>query len=40
MLFMGLTNAKPLIRLVAMSGVVFLATLFLLTLADLLSRPA
>ena len=38
LLFMELTNAKPLIRLAALSGVVFLATLFLLTLADVLSR--
>jgi cytochrome c oxidase subunit IV len=38
LLFMELTNAKPLIRLAAFSGVVFLAALFLLTLADVLSR--
>jgi cytochrome c oxidase subunit 4 len=40
LLFMELTNAKPLIRLAALSGVVFLAALFLLTLADVLSRLA
>ena len=38
LLFMELTKAKPLIRLAALSGVIFLATLFLLTLADVLSR--
>jgi cytochrome c oxidase subunit 4 len=38
LLFMELTNAEPLIRLAAMSGIVFLAALFLLTLADVLSR--
>ena len=38
LLFMELTDAKPLIRLAALSGVVFLAALFLLTLADVLSR--
>jgi cytochrome c oxidase subunit IV len=40
MLFMELANAKTLTRLAAMSGVVFLATLFSLTLADVLSRLA
>jgi cytochrome c oxidase subunit 4 len=40
LLFMELTNAKPLIRLAAMSGIAFLAALFLLTLADVLSRLA
>jgi cytochrome c oxidase subunit 4 len=38
LLFMELSNARPLIRLVAMSGILFLGTLFLLTLADVLSR--
>jgi len=38
LLFMELTDAKPLIRLAALSGIVFLAALFLLTLADVLSR--
>jgi cytochrome c oxidase subunit 4 len=40
MLFMELAHARPLMRLAAMSGVVFLATLFSLTLADVLSRLA
>jgi cytochrome c oxidase subunit 4 len=38
LLFMELATAAPLIRLAALAGVVFLATLFLLTLADVLSR--
>ena len=38
LLFMELKEAKPLIRLAALCGIVFLATLFLLTLADVLSR--
>jgi cytochrome c oxidase subunit IV len=40
MLFMELAGAKTLTRLAAMSGVVFLGALFLLTLADVLSRLA
>jgi cytochrome c oxidase subunit 4 len=40
LLFMELNNATPLIRLAALSGVVFLSALFLLTLADVLSRLA
>jgi cytochrome c oxidase subunit 4 len=40
LLFMELNKAMPLIRLAALSGVVFLAALFLLTLADVLSRLA
>jgi hypothetical protein len=38
MLFMELARAKMLTRLAAMSGVVFLSALFVLTLADVLSR--
>ena len=38
LLFMELADARPLIRLAAMAGIVFLAALFLLTLADVLSR--
>jgi cytochrome c oxidase subunit 4 len=40
MLFMELAGARMLIRLAAMSGVVFLVALFALTLADVLSRLA
>ncbi len=40
LLFMELNNAMPLIRLAALSGLIFLAALFLLTLADVLSRLA
>jgi cytochrome c oxidase subunit 4 len=40
LLFMELAKSKPLIRLAAMAGVVFLAALFALTLADVLSRLA
>jgi cytochrome c oxidase subunit IV len=40
MLFMELASARTLTRLVAMSGVVFLAALFMLTLADVLPRLA
>jgi cytochrome c oxidase subunit 4 len=39
-LFMELIEARPLIRLAAMSGFIFLAGLFALTLADVLSRLA
>ncbi|TME46488.1 MAG: oxidase [Chloroflexi bacterium] len=39
-LFMELIEARPLIRLAAMSGVIFVAVLFALTLADVLSRVA
>ena len=40
MLFMNLAGSKPLIRLAAASGLVFLTVLFALTLADVLSRLA
>jgi cytochrome c oxidase subunit 4 len=40
MLFMELAGARMLIRLAAISGVVFLTALFVLTLADVLSRLA
>jgi cytochrome c oxidase subunit 4 len=40
MLFMELVSSKPLIRLAAAAGLVFLAVLFALTLADVLSRLA
>ena len=40
LLFMELAKSKPLIRLAASAGVVFLAALFALTLADVLSRLA
>jgi cytochrome c oxidase subunit 4 len=39
-LFMELAKSKPLIRLAAVGGVVFLAALFTLTLADVLTRMA
>ena len=40
MLFMELASSKPLIRLAAAAGLVFLIVLFALTLADVLSRLA
>jgi cytochrome c oxidase subunit 4 len=40
MLFMELARSRPVIRLAAMSGLVFLTVLFALTLADVLSRLA
>lgn len=40
MLFMELASSKPLIRLAAAAGLVFLTVLFALTLADVLSRLA
>ncbi len=40
MLFMELAGSKPLIRLAAAAGLVFLTVLFALTLADVLSRLA
>jgi cytochrome c oxidase subunit 4 len=40
LLFMELAHAKALIRLAAVTGLVFLAALFLLTLTDVLSRLA
>jgi cytochrome c oxidase subunit 4 len=40
MLFMELAGSRPVIRLAAMSGLVFLTVLFTLTLADVLSRLA
>jgi cytochrome c oxidase subunit 4 len=40
LLFMELAKSKALIRLAAMAGVVFLAALFALTLADVLARLA
>jgi cytochrome c oxidase subunit 4 len=39
-LFMELASSKPLIRLTAAAGLVFLTVLFALTLADVLSRLA
>jgi cytochrome c oxidase subunit 4 len=38
MLFMELASSRPLIRLAAAAGLVFLTVLFALTLADVLSR--
>ena len=38
LLFMELATSKPLIRLAALAGVVFLVAMFALTLADVLSR--
>ena len=38
LLFMELAKSKALIRLAAMAGVMFLAAMFALTLADVLSR--
>ena len=38
LLFMELARAKPLLRLAALSGVVFLMALFAVTLADVLTR--
>jgi cytochrome c oxidase subunit 4 len=38
LLFMELAKAKPLLRLAALSGLVFLIALFALTLADVLAR--
>jgi cytochrome c oxidase subunit 4 len=40
LLFMELATSKPLIRLAALAGIVFLAALFVLTLADVLARLA
>jgi cytochrome c oxidase subunit 4 len=40
MLFMELARSRPLIRLAAAAGLVFLTVLFALTLADVLSRLA
>lgn len=40
MLFMELVRSRPLIRLAAAAGLVFLTVLFALTLADVLSRLA
>ena len=40
LLFMELASSKPLIRLAAAAGLVFLTVLFALTLADVLSRLA
>lgn len=39
-LFMELAQAKPLTRLAALAGLVFLSAFFLLSLADVLSRLA
>ncbi len=39
-LFMELAKSKPLIHLAAVAGVLFLAVLFTLTLADVLTRMA
>ncbi len=38
-LFMELASARSLIRLAAMSGLIFLVAMFALTLADVLARP-
>jgi cytochrome c oxidase subunit 4 len=38
LLFMELATSKPLIRLVAISGLVFVIAMFALTLADVLVR--
>ena len=38
LLFMELAKSKPLVRLTAFAGVVFLTSLFALTLADVLTR--
>ena len=38
LLFMELVKSKPLVRLTAFAGVVFLTALFALTLADVLTR--
>ena len=38
LLFMELASARPLIRLAAMAGLVFLAAMFALTLSDILAR--
>jgi cytochrome c oxidase subunit 4 len=40
LLFMELATSKPLIRLAALSGIVFLAVMFALTFADVLTRLA
>jgi cytochrome c oxidase subunit 4 len=40
LLFMELASSKPLIRLAALSGVVFLMAMFALTMADVLTRLA
>jgi cytochrome c oxidase subunit IV len=40
LLFMELASSKALIRLAALAGVVFVATLFTLTFADVLARVA
>ncbi|QOZ78808.1 oxidase [Bradyrhizobium sp. CCBAU 53351] len=39
LLFMELASAKPLIRLAAIAGLVFLMAMFALTFADVLARP-
>ncbi|GGI26750.1 cytochrome C oxidase subunit IV family protein [Bradyrhizobium guangdongense] len=39
LLFMELASAKPLIRVAAISGLVFLVAMFALALADVLARP-
>ncbi|MGY4513511.1 cytochrome C oxidase subunit IV family protein [Bradyrhizobium sp. USDA 3650] len=39
LLFMELVAWKPLLRITAMSGLVFLIAMFALTLADVLARP-
>lgn len=39
LLYMELSDAKPLIRLAALSGLVFLTAMFALTLTDVLARP-
>ena len=39
LLFMELAKSKPLIRMAAIAGFVFLSAMFALTLADVLARP-
>lgn len=39
-LFMELVKSRPLVRLTALAGVVFLTAMFALTLADVLTRMA
>jgi cytochrome c oxidase subunit 4 len=39
LLFMELVTSKPVIRMVAISALVFVTALFALTLADVLARP-
>jgi cytochrome c oxidase subunit IV len=38
-LFMELATSKPLVRMAAISGLIFVVAMFALTLADVLARP-